>query len=61
MQIGTQVFERIVAEARDTERQKAIEKMVDLMQWTQRFGGFSLEYRARCAEILYDNGDCKVP
>ncbi len=61
MQIGTQVFERIVTETRTNEREKAIAKMIDIMAWTARFGGFGDSYRRAVAEHLYDNCDCKEP
>lgn len=61
MQIGTQVFERIVHEARTKERDKAIVKIADVMMWAARFSGYTESYRRIVAEYLYDNPDCKEP
>ncbi len=44
MVIDTQVFERIVREVRQEERNLGISKLAELMTWTQ---------------ILYTQGDCK--
>ncbi len=61
MTIDTQVFTRIVKEAREAEHVRGIKLVAEVMAWTTRYGGFTDEYRAHCAEILYSKGDCKQP
>lgn len=59
MTMDTGVFRRTVTEAVAAERRKAISKIVEIMEWTVRFGGFDAAYRQKCAEALYDGPDCK--
>ncbi len=52
MQIGTAVFERIVLEAKQEGKTKAIKVLVDVMGQTARFGTYTEEYRRECAEYF---------
>ncbi len=60
MQIDTKVFERIVVEAKQEERKKAIRKVADVMKWATRFAHMNTSDLLYCAEYLYDVDDCKT-
>ncbi|MBE7466923.1 MAG: hypothetical protein HS116_25920 [Planctomycetes bacterium] len=49
MQIGTQVFRRVVQEREELIRLAAIKAIADTMQETTRFGCFDRAYIEQCA------------